>query len=177
MFNQSIPTFEPFKYKADRFHSFIIKNQNDLVQTVFKLEYIKKQEANTILACSRECFANWRQDDLSRAEKDCLHSCFTKLTTVSDIFYVKSGLAATQRYQETQKQRRQQEQEYLSQLNNELNQDKIATEGDVVQTQQSVQIEQPQEAQTEKVVQNIESASNNIISNIATDTNSTSESN
>eukprot|EP00347_Sterkiella_histriomuscorum_P011195 403373383 len=85
---EQLQAFEPFTYQIDKDHLFFVRNQEDVIRTVFKIEYVKRQQVNTVLNCAKACFRSLgRSDDLLREEQDCLHSCFTKFNYASDLMF------------------------------------------------------------------------------------------
>eukprot|EP00347_Sterkiella_histriomuscorum_P014846 403359302 len=85
---EQLKAFEPFTYQIDKDHLFFVRNQEDVIRTVFKIEYVKRQQINTVLNCAKACFRSLgRSDDLLREEQDCLHSCFTKFNYASDLMF------------------------------------------------------------------------------------------
>ncbi len=84
-------TFEgAFKYTLDKNHVFNVASHEDLISTLFQIEYTKHAQGNTIMACSKECFQNWRSEELSKSEKECLRSCFSRSNAIYDAFYNKT---------------------------------------------------------------------------------------
>ena len=78
---------EAFQYTLDPKHVYTVASEEDLVSTLFQIEYTKHAQMETVLACSKECFQNWRQEDLAKTEKECLRSCFARSTALYDQFF------------------------------------------------------------------------------------------
>ncbi|TNV72114.1 hypothetical protein FGO68_gene7559 [Halteria grandinella] len=84
---ESAGTPGDFVFTLDNKHSFNVTSQEDLFSTIFQIEYTKQAQTETVLACSKDCFQAWRQEDISRPEKDCLQSCFSRSNQLYDLFY------------------------------------------------------------------------------------------
>jgi hypothetical protein len=78
---------EEFTYTLDGRHSYHVGSQEDLFSTIFQIEYTKQTQTEAVLACSKECFQAWRQEDLAKPERDCLQSCFQRSNQLFDLFY------------------------------------------------------------------------------------------
>ena len=63
---------EAFQYTLDRAHKFNIRSPDDLMSTLFQIEYTKQTQGQTAMDCSKECFQSWRNEDLNLPEKECL---------------------------------------------------------------------------------------------------------
>lgn len=63
---------EAFQYTLDKSHKFDVRSPEDLMSTLFQIEYTKQTQGKTVFDCSKECFQSWRQEDLNKPENECL---------------------------------------------------------------------------------------------------------
>ena len=95
----------PFIFQLDKRHPLVVDDEDSLVQTTFQLDYLKQRENINMQKCSNHCLdlsmqTLRTQSQLNSQEQNCLSSCFSKLTTASDIFFIqqtKMGQALSKR--------------------------------------------------------------------------------
>ena len=47
---------EAFQYTLDKSHKFDVRSPEDLMSTLFQIEYTKQTQGKTVFDCSKECF-------------------------------------------------------------------------------------------------------------------------
>ena len=76
-----------FNFAVNNRTTLQIKDQGDLLNAVFQIEYLKQAEGKAQSKCAMTCLKEMTTDDLSLKEKASLSACQNKLMTFYESFY------------------------------------------------------------------------------------------